>query len=145
MHNGIPPAKSRSRKIRWMTRTYIYVPEQAGSRFFDVYIRPRAVYRLEAYSIKSHQQSSLPYKVLVQNKFSMTFNKPTGRGNMLNFIQINCQISKKMDTGVFDVSYNCDLKWESGSSTDIKMWSLVVSIIHLWKKSLCKYLNTSQH
>ena len=43
VHNGIPPAKSRSRKIRWLTRTYIYVPGQAGSRVFNVYIRPRAV------------------------------------------------------------------------------------------------------
>ena len=37
MHNGIPPAKSRSRKIWWMTRTYIYVPGQTVSRVLDVY------------------------------------------------------------------------------------------------------------
>ena len=34
VHNGIPLAKSRSRKIRWMTQTCIYVAEKTGSCFF---------------------------------------------------------------------------------------------------------------
>ena len=31
MHNGIPPAKSGSRKIWWTMRTYTYIAEQTGN------------------------------------------------------------------------------------------------------------------
>ena len=46
---------------------------------------------------------------IVQNKFSMSFNKPAGCDNTLKFIHIDCEISEKTDTKVFDFSYNCDL------------------------------------
>ena len=51
---------------------------------------------------------SFPWILLVQNEFSMNFNKPTGCGNILNFIQIYHKISEKVDTEVFDFSYNCE-------------------------------------
>ena len=34
----------------------------------------------------------------------MSFNKPTGCGDILYFIQIDCEISEKVDTEVFDFS-----------------------------------------
>ena len=40
------------------------------------------------YVLKSHMQCSLPWILLVQNKFSMSLNKPTDCGNILNFIKI---------------------------------------------------------
>ena len=55
---------------------------------------------LIVYFIKSPQQSSLPWMLLVQNKFSMHFNKPTGCGYTLNFMHIDCQISENMDTQI---------------------------------------------
>ena len=46
----------------------------------------------------------------MQNKFSMSFNKPAGCDNTLNLIQIDIQISQKMNTEVFDFSRLCDLE-----------------------------------
>ena len=63
---------------------------------------------LNVYFIKSQTAEFSP--LLVQSKFSMSFNKPTGCGNILNFIQIDTQSSEKMDTKVFDFSYSCDLE-----------------------------------
>ena len=59
---------------------------------------------LNVYFIKSHQQSSLPWIliILVQNNFTTSFNKPPGWGNILSLIQIDNQICEKMDTKVFD-------------------------------------------
>ena len=51
--------------------------------------------------IKSCQQNSLSWILLAQNKFRMTLNKPTGYGNIQNFIQIHCEIVKKADTGAW--------------------------------------------
>ena len=75
------------------------------------------------------QQSSLHWILFVQNKFSLSFNKPTGCGNIPNFFQIHYKISEKMDIKVFNFSYNYDLKWRSRSSKHIKMRSLVFPII----------------
>ena len=59
--------------------------------------------------------------VLVQT-FIMSFNKSTSCGNMLNFIQIHTLICEKMDTKIFDFSYNCDLELKAKIiRTDIKM------------------------
>ena len=51
------------------------------------------------------QQSSLPWPLLVQNKYNWSFNKPTGCGNIPNSIQIDGNFFEKMDTNVFDFSY----------------------------------------
>ena len=39
---------------------------------------------------------------LVQNKFGMSFHKPTGCGNTLNFVQVDDKLCEKIDTEVFD-------------------------------------------
>ena len=67
------------------------------------------------YFIKSCQQSSLPWIILLQNKFSMSFHISTGCGSRLNFIQTDTQIYKKMDTKVYDFSHNCHLERRSRS------------------------------
>ena len=66
---------------------------------------------INVYFIKPHQHSPLPRILLVHNRFSMSSNKTTGCGNILNFIEIDTQICKKMDTKVFDFSENCDIDW----------------------------------
>ena len=55
----------------------------------------------------------------------MSFNKPTGCGNRLKFIQIGTCICKKTDILVFDFLYNCDLAWRSRSS-------IVISKCRAW-------------
>ena len=52
--------------------------------------------KLNIYYIKSCQQSSLPWILLVQNKVSMSFSKATGCGNTMNFIQIDTYVCEKM-------------------------------------------------
>ena len=37
----------------------------------------------------------------------MSFNKPIGCDNILDLIQIDTSICEKIDTIVFDFSYNC--------------------------------------
>ena len=54
---------------------------------------------------------------LCKHRLSMSFNKPRGCRNRLNFIQIHCEISEKMNTE--NVVFQ----------TYINMQSLVVSII----------------
>ena len=65
---------------------------------------------LIVYSIKLLQQSSLHWILLVENKVSLNFNKPTGRGKILNFSEIDCKISEEIIAEVFDFSYICELK-----------------------------------
>ena len=50
---------------------------------------------LNAYFIKSRQQSSLTLILLVQTKISMNFNKSTACGNRLNFMQLTANLPKK--------------------------------------------------
>ena len=50
-----------------------------------------------------------PLNTTCTNKSSISFNKPTVCGNIQNFIQIDTQICKEMDTKVFDLSCICDL------------------------------------
>ena len=76
---------------------------------------------LNVYFIKSHQKSSLTWILFEQHKFNKSFNKPTGYGNKLNFIQIDYEITKKMDTEVFDYHSPVTLNEGKGHPNDIKM------------------------
>ena len=99
--------------------------------------------------IKSCQQSSFPWILLCATTTattkSMSFNKPTGCGNMLNFIQINTQICERIPK-LFYFSHNYDLERRTKSSKLIvKCWVLSSLLSHLArKKSVCKCLNKSQ-
>ena len=63
---------------------------------------------LNIYFIKSPLHSSLPWPLLLQNKFRMSFNKPTGCDNILNFIQINSQYLNLWENGHWRVSLNTE-------------------------------------
>ena len=69
-----------------------------------------------------------PLYIICTKNFSMSCGKPTGCGTILNFIQINCKIFKKMDSIFFYFSYNCNLKVKV-IQTHFKMYSIVVPII----------------
>ena len=60
------------------------------------------------HTIASTEFSSL--NISCGGKIGINFNKPTGHGNILNFIHIDVCICEKKDIGVFDFSYNCDLE-----------------------------------
>ena len=65
------------------------------------------------YFIKSGKQRSLPWILSMQNKFSMSLNKPTGCGSILNSVQIDSEICEKICAEVFEFSHNCNLEWRS--------------------------------
>ena len=46
----------------------------------------------------------------------MSFNKPTGCGNIAYFVRIDNWIFQKMDTDILDFSNKCDLQWRLRSS-----------------------------
>ena len=80
--------------------------------------------------IASHQQSSLPWIMLVQNKFHMSFNKPTGCGNILKF-HPNRYLNL-WENGHQNFRFLIYLwRWIKVKviQTDIKMYRLVVSVI----------------
>ena len=58
---------------------------------------------------KQRQESFLLLIALVQNKFSMSSNKPTGCGMILNSMSTDCQICEKLDTEVFEFSFHRDV------------------------------------
>ena len=65
----------------------------------------------------------------------MNFNKPTGCGNTLNFIQSNTYICEKMDTDGFDFHTTVTLNKGQGHPNWYQnVESLVVSIIIPSKK-----------
>ena len=45
--------------------------------------------------LNTYLQSILPWTLPVQNEYSMSFYESIGSGNILNFIQIDCNISEK--------------------------------------------------
>ena len=82
---------------------------------------------LKVYSIK---RCSLPWILLVEN-IHISFNKPTGCGNILNFIQIQTDwnICKKMAAKFLIFHTTLTLNKGQGLSTGIKMQSSEVSTI----------------
>ena len=66
----------------------------------------------KVFSIKLHKWHLVPWVVIVQNKFQMNFNKPTGCSIIADFTWIdwyNCQ-TKSLQNSAF--SNNCKHKWQ---------------------------------
>ena len=97
-------------------------------------------HKIIVYFTKSCQQRSLPW--IVQNKFSVSFNKPTGCGHILNFICINRRISEKMDTKFSYFSYNCDLEWRSRSFKLIPTCRASYQVWRKWSVNVWTHANT---
>ena len=89
-----------------------------------------------AYIIKSRKQSSLPWPELMQNEFSMSFHK-SGKNRLPNF-------RRNGHIGFWSLIQLWSWMKVKVIKTDIKIkrkWSL--SWYQVWKKSICKCLNTS--
>ena len=54
-----------------------------------------------------------PLNTIAQHKFIKSFNKPTGHGNKLNFIQINQEICEKINAELSAFSNIRDPEWKS--------------------------------
>ena len=78
--------------------------------------------------------------VIMRNKFNMTFNRQTGHGSILHFIQSNRKISEKLDLGtkVFLSQTNVMLKEDHCHS---KWYPTVVfaGVYHHIKKQVIKF------
>ena len=76
----------------------------------------------------------------VWNNFSISFNKRTVCGNRQNFIHIGCKAGKK-SLQMFLISH-ATVKLNEGKGDP--NWNLNVEFWYqVWKKSVCKYPNTS--
>ena len=65
---------------------------------------------LKTYFIKSLQDSSLPLILTRRNNSCTSFNKLTGCGRVLNFMQIVWEICEKMSEQILDFRNNYDFK-----------------------------------
>ena len=103
---------SRSSKLKSNCRVYLCItPYQVWNKKSSQVSWQMMM--LSVYLMKSLQHT--PLIITYTKKVSMSFNKPKGRANTQNFIQIDTEISEKNDSEVFDFSYKCDLEWRTRS------------------------------
>ena len=101
---------------------------------------------LSIVSSQSRKLCSLPWIYIMWKKISRSLNRLTGHGSKPNFILLYTGIFEKKSTEVSAFSYKCEFEWRSRSFTLVSnctvYWCL--SSHQVWKKFICKCLNTSQ-
>ena len=97
------------------------------------------------YFVLSPILSSLTWILMVQNNFSLSFNKPTDHGIILYYVQISWEIWEKMSAHVFASSCNCNLEWRSRSLKQLSEWRLSdLYDLAKFERNLCVNVWTSQ-
>ena len=63
----------------------------------------------KVHSMKSPENSSVPWMSIVRNRFSLSFSEPISHYRIPTFIQIDW-VCEKLRAKFFDFSHNCDLE-----------------------------------
>ena len=86
-------------KCRGFPTRMVYIYYISCLRYTILVGNPRIVY-----FVKSPGESSLVWIQIVRNKFNMSLKNLIGRGSIINFIQIDCEIYKKLNAEDFAFS-----------------------------------------